>query len=147
MARPGRHREALSATFHFLLSSYASPLLLHRSSPSRCSPCPTSGTAWQTSRSATGHPTPSDVLRPLPCLTLLSSAQVLTKSLQPLPDKWHGLADIEKRYRQRYLDMIVTEETRNTLRSRSKVVSAIRRHLEGKDFLEVCVTSVNGVGR
>lgn len=74
-------------------------------------------------------------------------AQVLTKSLQPLPDKWHGLADIEKRYRQRYLDMIVTEETRNTLRSRSKVVSAIRRHLEGKDFLEVCVTSVNGVGR
>ena len=62
---------------------------------------------------------------------------MLTKSLQPLPDKWHGLADVEKRYRQRYIDMIVTEGTRNTFRSRSKIVSTIRRHLEAKDFLEV----------
>ena len=66
-----------------------------------------------------------------------TSISVLTKSLQPLPDKWHGLADVEKRYRQRYLDMIVTEQTRNTFRARSKVVSCIRRHLEAKDFIEV----------
>lgn len=66
-----------------------------------------------------------------------TSISVLTKSLQPLPDKWHGLADVEKRYRQRYLDMIVTEKTRNTFRARSKVVSCIRRHLEAKDFIEV----------
>ena len=62
---------------------------------------------------------------------------MLTKTLQPLPDKWHGLADVEKRYRQRYIDMIVTDETRSTFRARSKIVSTIRRHLEAKDFLEV----------
>lgn len=63
--------------------------------------------------------------------------QVLTKALLPLPEKWHGLTDIEKRYRQRYLDLIVTEETRATFRARSKIVSAIRRHLEDRGFLEV----------
>lgn len=68
---------------------------------------------------------------------MLPELQVLTKTLLPLPDKWHGLADIEKRYRQRYIDMIVTDGTRDTFRARSKIVSAIRRHLEDKDFLEV----------
>ncbi|KAJ9534274.1 hypothetical protein QJQ45_007049 [Haematococcus lacustris] len=68
---------------------------------------------------------------------VVTSLQVLTKSLLPLPDKWHGLTDVEKRYRQRYLDMIVTEDTRNTLQSRSRVLSCIRRHLEDKGFLEV----------
>ncbi|KAF6259070.1 hypothetical protein COO60DRAFT_1622084 [Scenedesmus sp. NREL 46B-D3] len=62
---------------------------------------------------------------------------VLTKSLLPLPDKWHGLADVEKRYRQRYLDLIVSDEARATFRARSKAISAIRRHLEGQGFLEV----------
>jgi lysyl-tRNA synthetase class 2 len=62
---------------------------------------------------------------------------VLTKSLLPLPDKWHGLADVEKRYRQRYLDLIVSDETRATFRARSKIISALRRHLEDNGFLEV----------
>ena len=63
--------------------------------------------------------------------------QVLTKSLLPLPDKWHGLADVEKRYRQRYLDLIVSDEARATFRARSRVVSTVRRFLEERDFLEV----------
>lgn len=62
---------------------------------------------------------------------------MLTKSLLPLPDKWHGLADVERRYRQRYLDMIVTDETRATFRARSTIVSTIRRFLEDRAFLEV----------
>lgn len=62
---------------------------------------------------------------------------VLTKSLLPLPDKWHGLADVEARYRRRYLDMIVTPGVIDTFKTRSKVVSTIRRYLEDQDFLEV----------
>lgn len=62
---------------------------------------------------------------------------VLTKSLLPLPDKWHGLADVEARYRKRYLDMIVTPGVIDTFKARSKVVSTIRRYLEDTDFLEV----------
>ena len=62
---------------------------------------------------------------------------VLTKSLLPLPDKWHGLADVEARYRKRYLDMIVTPGVIGTFKARSKVVSTIRRYLEDRDFLEV----------
>lgn len=62
---------------------------------------------------------------------------VLTKSLLPLPDKWHGLTDIEMRYRRRYLDMIVNPQVVETLKSRSKVVSTLRRYLEGQGFLEV----------
>jgi lysyl-tRNA synthetase class 2 len=61
----------------------------------------------------------------------------LSKSLFPLPDKWHGLADVEQRYRQRYLDLITSEEVKNTLVLRSKIVSEIRHFLEGKGFLEV----------
>lgn len=68
---------------------------------------------------------------------LADEVGVLTKSLLPLPDKWHGLSDVEKRYRQRYLDLIVSEETRATFRARSKVISALRRHLEDQGFLEV----------
>ena len=49
---------------------------------------------------------------------------MLTKSLQPLPDKWHGLADVEKRYRQRYLDLIVSPQSRETFRRRAHTVSA-----------------------
>jgi lysyl-tRNA synthetase class 2 len=62
---------------------------------------------------------------------------VLTKSLLPLPDKFHGLADVEQRYRKRYLDMIVTPGVVDTLRARSRVVSTLRRFLEDRDFLEV----------
>ncbi len=62
---------------------------------------------------------------------------MLSKSLQPLPDKWHGLADVEKRYRQRYLDLIVNPQSRKTFRTRALLVSAIRRWLDTKDFLEI----------
>ena len=62
---------------------------------------------------------------------------MLTKSLQPLPDKWHGLADVEKRYRKRYLDLIVNPNSRKIFRRRAMMVSAIRRWLDEKDFLEI----------
>lgn len=62
---------------------------------------------------------------------------MLTKALLPLPDKWHGLSDVETRYRQRYLDLIASEGSRSTFRARSRVVSTIRRYLEERDFLEV----------
>ena len=67
----------------------------------------------------------------------VSEWQMLTKSLQPLPDKWHGLVDVEKRYRQRYLDLIVTPQSRETFRRRAMAVSAIRRWLDERDFLEI----------
>jgi len=62
---------------------------------------------------------------------------MLTKSLQPLPDKWHGLADVEKRYRQRYLDLIVSPHTRETFRRRAVLVSTLRRWLDERGFLEI----------
>jgi lysyl-tRNA synthetase class 2 len=67
----------------------------------------------------------------------MDSFQLLTKALRPLPDKFHGLADQEMRYRQRYVDLIVNPEVRNTFRVRSKVVDFIRSYLNGCDFLEV----------
>ena len=63
--------------------------------------------------------------------------RMLTKSLRPLPDKFHGLADQETRYRQRYVDLIMNEVSRNTFRMRSRVVQFIRDYMNGKDFLEV----------
>jgi lysyl-tRNA synthetase class 2 len=62
---------------------------------------------------------------------------MLSKALQPLPDKWHGLADVEKRYRQRYLDLIVSPDTRETFRRRALLVSGIRRWLDQRHFLEI----------
>ena len=67
----------------------------------------------------------------------VESFQVLSKSLHPLPEKWHGLTDVEARYRHRYVDLIVNEDVRKTFETRSKVVSAIRKHLDGTGFLEV----------
>jgi lysyl-tRNA synthetase class 2 len=67
----------------------------------------------------------------------VKSWSMLTKSLQPLPDKWHGLADVEKRYRQRYLDLIVSPHTRETFRRRALAVSAMRRWLDDRGFLEI----------
>jgi len=63
--------------------------------------------------------------------------KMLTKSLLPLPEKYHGLTDIETRYRQRYLDLIMNEETRDTLRKRSLIIQEIRAFLTGHGFLEV----------
>lgn len=61
----------------------------------------------------------------------------LTKSLRPLPEKWHGLKDVELRYRQRYVDLIVNPDVKKTFVIRSKIISAIRRYLDGQGFLEV----------
>ena len=63
--------------------------------------------------------------------------RLLAKSLRPLPDKFHGLADQEQRYRQRYVDLISNEAARDTFRARSTIVSAIRRTMTDADFLEV----------
>ena len=62
---------------------------------------------------------------------------ILTKSLLTLPEKWHGLKDTETRYRQRYLDLIASDDVRRIFRTRSAIVSAMRRFLEGRGFLEV----------
>uniref|UniRef100_A0A8J6ZUZ1 Lysine--tRNA ligase n=1 Tax=Desmonostoc muscorum LEGE 12446 TaxID=1828758 RepID=A0A8J6ZUZ1_DESMC len=62
---------------------------------------------------------------------------ILTKSLLPLPDKWHGLTDVAKRYRQRYVDLIVNPEVRQTFRRRAQITAGIRRYLEERDFLEI----------
>ncbi len=63
--------------------------------------------------------------------------RLLVKSLRPLPDKWHGLADVEQRYRQRYVDLIVTPEAREVFEKRSRIVAGIRRWLDARRFLEV----------
>lgn len=63
--------------------------------------------------------------------------RLLTKSLRPLPDKFHGLSDQELRYRQRYVDLIMSDETRHTFLARSQVISSIRQHMTDAKFLEV----------
>ena len=65
------------------------------------------------------------------------SLRLLTKSLRPLPDKWHGLSDVEQRYRQRYVDLIVTPEARAVFVQRSRIIGAMRRWLDARRFLEV----------
>ena len=67
----------------------------------------------------------------------MDSYVLLTKALRPLPDKFHGLADQETRYRQRYVDLIVNPEVRNTFRIRSAVVAFVRNYLNAADYLEV----------
>lgn len=66
-----------------------------------------------------------------------SGFAILTKSLRPLPEKWHGLSDVETRYRQRYLDLVVNPEVRKVFRARSKIIAWLRRFFEERDFLEV----------
>lgn len=67
----------------------------------------------------------------------VTKLHVLVKSLRPLPDKWHGIADTELRYRQRYVDLIMSEESREVFRTRTRVVSYLRDFLDALDFLEV----------
>ena len=62
---------------------------------------------------------------------------MISKSLRPLPDKWHGLSDVETRYRQRYVDLIVTPESREIFRKRVKIIRLVREYLNGRDFMEV----------
>ena len=70
-------------------------------------------------------------------LTLhVTSFEVLSKSLMPLPDKWHGLQDVEKRYRQRYVDLIVNPEVRETMTMRSRIISEMRRFIDDHGFYE-----------
>ncbi|HEX9194617.1 MAG TPA: lysine--tRNA ligase [Azonexus sp.] len=66
-----------------------------------------------------------------------SEVRLLTKSLRPLPDKFHGLADQELKYRQRYVDLIMNEETRFTFLARSRIVASIRNYMNSHGFLEV----------
>ena len=74
-------------------------------------------------------------------LTLeVSDFAMLCKSLRPLPEKWHGLADVEKRYRQRYLDLISNEESRSIFVLRSKIIAAVRGFLDRRGFMEVETT-------
>jgi lysyl-tRNA synthetase class 2 len=63
--------------------------------------------------------------------------RLLTKCLRPLPEKWHGLADVEARYRQRYVDLMVNPESRDVFEKRSKIVRLVRGFFEERDFLEV----------
>lgn len=63
--------------------------------------------------------------------------EILSKALRPLPEKWHGLKDIEMRYRQRYVDLIVNRDVRDTFVIRSKILRSIRNYLDNKNFLEV----------
>ncbi|MFM7786586.1 MAG: amino acid--tRNA ligase-related protein, partial [Gammaproteobacteria bacterium] len=67
----------------------------------------------------------------------MQSARLLAKALRPLPDKYHGLTDRESRYRQRYVDLIMSEETRKVFRARSVTLDAVRDYLTDRDFLEV----------
>lgn len=62
---------------------------------------------------------------------------LLTKALRPLPDKYHGLKDVEERYRKRYLDLITSQESRETFINRSKIIKEMRNYLDGVGFLEV----------
>ena len=67
----------------------------------------------------------------------VAQLRLLTKSLRPLPDKWHGLSDVEQRYRQRYVDLIVSPEARDVFVKRSRLIRAMRAWLDARRFLEV----------
>lgn len=70
---------------------------------------------------------------------------LLAKSLQPLPEKWHGLKDVDLRYRQRYVDLIVNPDVRETFIVRSSIIKAIRKFLDNKGFLEVDTPLLNTI--
>jgi lysyl-tRNA synthetase class 2 len=75
----------------------------------------------------------------------VSELTVLTKALNPLPEKFHGLTDIEMRYRMRYVDLIMNPDVRNTFVTRSKIIQAMRRYLDGLGFLEVETPTLHAV--
>ncbi|HET6477807.1 MAG TPA: lysine--tRNA ligase, partial [Dehalococcoidales bacterium] len=84
------------------------------------------GAEGQVLRTRTGEPTVG-----------VKHFTLLAKSLQPLPEKWHGLSDVDTRYRQRYLDLISNPETRVTFQIRSQIINSIRQFLNERDFIEV----------
>ena len=67
----------------------------------------------------------------------VSNIMLLAKSLRPLPEKFHGIADIEIKYRQRYLDLMTSQETKNLFKKRTKIISSIRNYFVDHDFLEI----------
>lgn len=75
----------------------------------------------------------------------VKTVTLLTKALRPLPEKWHGLKDVELRYRQRHVDLIVNPEVRNVFIMRSKIIQAMRRYLDGKGFLEVETPTMHAI--
>lgn len=84
------------------------------------------GIKGDTFKTRTGEPT-----------VIVKELKILSKSLRPLPEKWHGLKDVETRYRQRYIDLIVNDDVRNVFVTRSRIVSEIRRFLDERGFIEV----------
>ncbi len=92
------------------------------------------GVAGETFLTRTGEPT-----------VKVTKLTVLSKSLRPLPDKWHGLADRELQYRKRYLDLIASERSREIFRQRSQMVAEIRRFLMEREFLEVETPMLQGI--
>ncbi|MCM3716661.1 lysine--tRNA ligase [Halalkalibacter oceani] len=75
----------------------------------------------------------------------VSDFKLLSKALRPLPDKFHGLKDIEQRYRQRYVDLIMNPEVRNTFVLRSKILQSMRRYLDSKGYLEVETPTMHSI--
>lgn len=73
------------------------------------------------------------------------SVLLLAKSLQPLPEKWHGLKDVDLRYRQRYVDLIINPEVKNTFITRSRIMKSIRKYLDDRGFLEVDTPMLNTI--
>jgi lysyl-tRNA synthetase class 2 len=84
------------------------------------------GIKGETFKTRTGEPT-----------VIVKEFSMLAKSLRPLPEKWHGLKDVETRYRQRYVDLIVNDDVKKVFIARSKIVSYIRKFLDEKGFMEV----------
>ena len=75
--------------------------------------------------------------RTLEPTVIVKELEILAKSLRPLPEQWHGLKDVETRYRQRYIDLIASDDVKEVFIARSKAVSRIRRFLDEKGFIEV----------
>ncbi|XP_062100087.1 lysine--tRNA ligase, chloroplastic/mitochondrial-like [Humulus lupulus] len=86
-----------------------------------------------------------DILGARELSVYVNSFAILTKSLLPLPDKYHGLTHVDKRYRQRYIDMISNPEVADVFRKRAKIVSELRKTVESFGFLEVENSSSTGI--
>jgi lysyl-tRNA synthetase, class II len=84
------------------------------------------GVEGETFKTRTGEPT-----------LKVNKIKILSKSLRPLPEKWHGLKDVETRYRQRYVDLVMNDDVKNVFIARSRIVTQIRRFLDEKGFIEV----------
>ena len=76
---------------------------------------------------------------------LADEVAVLTKATRPLPEKWHGLQDMEIRYRQRYLDLIANPEVREVFRKRTAIIKGLRQYLDARDFVEVETPAMHSV--